>query len=245
MTKQALHFLLPAFLILALLSPTLESRAQTGQAEEDADDPWITRVYPLYYLNLAEAQLLLEEKVPTLLDLDGYNVRQEHLPSRHDAGGRPRGYLRIRADAPHHERIAEILDNHDAPAPTQIFQLFLLRAVEKQLSRPDLTPQAHDALHDLSSIMPFKGFELVDSAFIRTSHEASTKMQTGFEVSLQYRLGPSPDAPFRIGRFILDTQETRLMDTSFSMKRGETVVVGTSKLNGGEDALVVLLTAME
>jgi hypothetical protein len=35
------------------------------------------------------------------------------------------------------------------------------------------------------------------------------------------------------------------MDTSFSMKRGETVVVGTSKLNGGDDALVVLLTSME
>jgi hypothetical protein len=227
------------------MSPALQSRAQEGPADDDAEGTFTTRVYPLYYLNLAEAQLLLEEKLPSLLDADLYKVKPEHLPQRHDAGGRPQGYLRIRTDPAHHERIAAILEQHDAPAPTQIFQLFLLRAVEKQLPPPDLTPQARDALHDLSSIMPFKGFELVDSALIRSSYEANTKLKSGFEVSLQYRLGPSPDAPFRIGRFILDTQETRLMDTSFSMKRGETVVVGTSKLNGGEDALVVLLTSME
>lgn len=35
-----------------------------------------------------------------------------------------------------------------------------------------------------------------------------------------------------------------LLDTSFSLRRGETVVVGTSKLDGGNRALVVLLTAL-
>ncbi len=34
-----------------------------------------------------------------------------------------------------------------------------------------------------------------------------------------------------------------LLGTTFSMKVGETVVVGTSKLNGGSKALVVLLSA--
>jgi hypothetical protein len=35
----------------------------------------------------------------------------------------------------------------------------------------------------------------------------------------------------------------RLLATSFSMAVGETLVVGTSKLDGGDEALVVLLTA--
>jgi hypothetical protein len=35
-----------------------------------------------------------------------------------------------------------------------------------------------------------------------------------------------------------------LLDTAFSLRRGETVVVGTSKLDGGRKALVVLLTAL-
>ena len=35
-----------------------------------------------------------------------------------------------------------------------------------------------------------------------------------------------------------------LLDTAFTVRRGETVVVGTSKLDGGSSALVVLLTAV-
>jgi hypothetical protein len=36
-----------------------------------------------------------------------------------------------------------------------------------------------------------------------------------------------------------------LLDTSLSMRPGETVVVGTSRLDGGDEALVVLLTAID
>jgi hypothetical protein len=35
-----------------------------------------------------------------------------------------------------------------------------------------------------------------------------------------------------------------LLSTSFSIRKGETVVVGTSKLDGHDRALVVLLTAL-
>lgn len=38
-------------------------------------------------------------------------------------------------------------------------------------------------------------------------------------------------------------RELQLLATSFSMTVGETLVVGTSKLDGGDEALVVLLTA--
>jgi hypothetical protein len=37
----------------------------------------------------------------------------------------------------------------------------------------------------------------------------------------------------------------KVMDTTFSMDVGETAVVGTSKLNGGDEALVVLLTVTD
>ena len=43
-------------------------------------------------------------------------------------------------------------------------------------------------------------------------------------------------------------KETRpggsLIDTSFGLKEGETLVVGTSKVGGSNDALVVLVTAV-
>ncbi|HYG62047.1 MAG TPA: hypothetical protein VEL74_05670, partial [Thermoanaerobaculia bacterium] len=36
----------------------------------------------------------------------------------------------------------------------------------------------------------------------------------------------------------------RLIQTSFGLEVGETIVVGTSRLDGGEQGLVVLLTAV-
>lgn len=39
------------------------------------------------------------------------------------------------------------------------------------------------------------------------------------------------------------TQTESMLQTSFGMAVGETVVVGTSRLNGGDEALIVLLTA--
>jgi hypothetical protein len=42
----------------------------------------------------------------------------------------------------------------------------------------------------------------------------------------------------------MPTLAENLLNTSFSLRRGETVVVGTSKLDGGSRALVVLLTAL-
>jgi hypothetical protein len=41
-----------------------------------------------------------------------------------------------------------------------------------------------------------------------------------------------------------ETVHKDIVETSFSMKVGETVVVGTSKLDGGDEALVVLVTAL-
>lgn len=41
-----------------------------------------------------------------------------------------------------------------------------------------------------------------------------------------------------------DVSPKDLLRTSFQLDSGETVVVGTSRLNGGDSALVVLVTAV-
>jgi hypothetical protein len=48
----------------------------------------------------------------------------------------------------------------------------------------------------------------------------------------------------RLDKSIRMARARRLIDSRFEMKIGETVVVGTSKLGGGEKGLVVLLTAV-
>ena len=36
----------------------------------------------------------------------------------------------------------------------------------------------------------------------------------------------------------------RILETAFGLKSGQTIVIGTSKLDGGEESLVVLMTAV-
>lgn len=58
--------------------------------------------------------------------------------------------------------------------------------------------------------------------------------------------GSQPDSPE--GRETAPTYSERsegLIETSFSAEVGQTVVVGTSRLNGGDRALIVLFTALE
>ncbi len=46
------------------------------------------------------------------------------------------------------------------------------------------------------------------------------------------------------GGYAPETRTQRILQTTFAINPGETVVVGTSKLNGGDTAMVVLLTVV-
>jgi hypothetical protein len=52
--------------------------------------------------------------------------------------------------------------------------------------------------------------------------------------------GMTPNHPDRIAAM----KSRSIIDTSFTMDVGETVVVGTSRLAGGDKALIALLTAV-
>ena len=75
-------------------------------------------------------------------------------------------------------------------------------------------------------------------------------------VDLRFAGDPAGGKPLQIETFELSRRQMvpaeggavqmanfDVLRTSFSMNVGETVVVGTSKLDGGDKALVVLLTA--
>ena len=80
------------------------------------------------------------------------------------------------------------------------------------------------------------------------------------EVQLSFRPTTDPNAPLLIERFnvrrrttvnvpveggyVPETRSTNILQTTFTINPGETVVVGTSKLNGDDTAMVVLLTVV-
>jgi len=130
-----------------------------------------------------------------------------------------------------------------ASPQTKNLQILLLSAALKPGSAgPEIPENAQKALADLKKFLPFKSYQLIDAAWL-----SATEMQEA-----QGRLAGSAGAAYKVElRFRTTTDgggvRSLFMDhfqTTFSIKEGETIVVGSSKADGADGALVVLLTAM-
>lgn len=191
-------------------------------------------------------------------------------PAKQWVGDTLKGFLEVRADIATQERISRALAKADAAPLTQSFQVLLLAASTRAAnSGPEVPEAARKALADLRSFLPYKGYQVLDSNWLRATQDKVTEGRVvgrdgaGYHLKLRFRttaseelfvdafelneepgiLWPAPGAtkesPGRAPRAARD-----LISTSFSLKKGETIVVGTSKLDGSDEALVVLLTAV-
>jgi hypothetical protein len=146
---------------------------------------------------------------------------------------------------------------------TQLFQIILLRAaVSGSEELTGLPKNAEKAIRDVRDFLPFKSYKLLDSGLVR----AEESMQTGlrlegvypqqYDVKLSFQQSGTKLSiwffsiyPVRsksgppLGPGIAPEAERPVIQTSFSVDVGETIVVGSSKL-GGDQALVVLFTAV-
>jgi hypothetical protein len=180
-----------------------------------------------------------------------------------------KGFLDVRSDAATHERVARALAKADASPSTQSFQLLLLAAGPKPASVEEVPEGARKALADLRGFLPYKGYQLLDSSWLRATQDKPTEARVvgrqgaGYNLKLRFRttgndelfvdsfsLGEEPGMPWPASEATKGTAPRApraprdLISTSFSLKKGETIVVGTSKIDGSDEALVVLLTAV-
>lgn len=162
----------------------------------------------------------------------------------------------------------------DRPADrTYTFQIVLLAASVDGPARYENVPaNAQKALADIKDFLPYKSYELLDLAWLRSSRRAEAQLSGpgGRTLSAALRFYSPESEPQRIEiqrlvvveaplleRLLIEAprqggaptaaapQAIRpLLETSFGMRSGETVVVGTSKLDGPTKALVVLLSAL-
>jgi len=244
--KRSIPFLILWLVSLVCLGDAARPAraAEPGAPTGPAGLVW--RLYPVHYLDLRGAGLLIESRIPQMLMQDGYELRYEGTGP--DAGAR--GYLRVLTDPASHERIAAILAEADQPPASHLFHLVLLAAVDDFTTPPDLPPGAADALADLKDLLPFKGYRLIDSALVRSAGRSNVSLSSNYELGFTFRVGPSEDKPLEVERFVLyssapDGSTTKYMETTFSADIGETVVVGTSTPRDARQALVVLMTALE
>ncbi len=151
----------------------------------------------------------------------------------------------------------------DADRSTQVFQVTLLLA---SVSGPssELPKAAREAVDGLKDFLPYKSYQVLDFAWVRTAGLSQTQVKgpddRAFNVMIRYDDPEENEGKIFIRNFnleeagsgasyaadptILLRSSNRLISTSFGMEIGETVVVGTSRLNGEGKALIVLLTAI-
>ena len=147
------------------------------------------------------------------------------------------------------------------------FKTFHVPVVQK-LRIPDhhqsaLAHRNHDHQRPIIINTKHQGFRVLDTGWLKTVREGQTSLTgpVGFSVELRFRGNPQLNEQLLVEEFSMAARvpyereeggtswrHENILYTSFSMSVGETVVVGTSKLNGSEDdpmALVILLTALE
>ncbi|HEX9945319.1 MAG TPA: hypothetical protein VGG03_25190 [Thermoanaerobaculia bacterium] len=232
-----------------------------GAAQEKQPEPHGVR-YEIRYMDLHAAEVLAWDQCT---QKERCRVTGLTLPG--DAARK--GYLDVFADAATHEKIARAVAREDATPRTQRFQLLLLAAgVKAGNTGLEVPANAQKALADLKGFLPFKSYELLDTAWMSATqdrpaeaHMVGRKTFT-YRVALRFRnVGSRQDRSLFVDAFQLILEPysgepggadgkpdhhagRELIDTTFGLKEGETLVVGTSKVDGAEEALVVLLTAV-
>ena len=154
-----------------------------------------------------------------------------------------------------------------ASSDTWLIQIVLLAGSTKGPSNLDDLPQnTRKALQDIQQFLPFKSFKVWDTALVRSAHNARGILSSprgneyNFELSFQRQnkegkarlmfhnveiTERSRDSlKIALGPGIAPPADREIIKTSFAVQEGETIVVGSSRLNGGEEALLVLLTAI-
>lgn len=224
-------------LLLALSSPLGALAAQ-----DPAPHPVTTMRYEVRYLNDHAATALAWEQCE---QKDSCRIGALTGP-----GGRG-AVMDVTADAATQEKLVRALAERDVPR-TQKFQLVLLAASPKPNGAPPtLAPGAQKALDDIREFLPFKSYRVLDASLIRVAQDDVAQARiaglssNSYKVGLRFRSGGTDGKKLAIDGFSLDDQGDRdLIQTSFAMDVGETVVVGTSTVGGSEEALVAILTAL-
>jgi hypothetical protein len=150
------------------------------------------------------------------------------------------------------------------PRRVQGFSLLLLLGETQGTGQPDsISAPARKALADIKDFLPYKAYRVLDTQWVAGSDNGISNggLRGLDDQNYQFVLRTfspnpvakpgTPDGALTRAQFRLvfsrpagdKVDTTTVLDNSFNITAGETVVVGTSRVQG-ERALVVLLTAV-
>lgn len=225
-----------AVLLLLLACPVMAQ-------EQPRPKPSYSHEYDIRYLTVHVAETLIWDLCP----------KKDECRVRGLTKDNGRGAV-VAVDADHetHARIAKALAERDSAPRTQVFQFVLLAAGNKPNGPPPtLAPGAQKALDDMKKFLPFTHYRLLDTVLVRVTQDDVAHAQAAglnasrYKLIMRFQAGGADGKELFVNGFGLEEMNDRnLIQTSFSMDVGETVVVGTSSVGGGQDSLVAILTAL-
>lgn len=195
--------------------------------------------YMLRALSQHEAEVLIWEQCPKPAD----------SPCRVRGAGFRDGALTVAvlADEATHAKIARVLAENDGVPATHAFQVVLLLADRQAGGLPaDLPANCRKAVEDVKGFLPFTRYRMLDAGLLRTTQQGKLMLSglAGSPVEVELRVRDHAGDQLSVDVFKVGIPGV-VMQTAFGIKIGETLVVGTSKLNGGDEALVALVSALE
>ena len=250
--------------IAALVVALVVALPGTASAQDQEDAT--TRLYPIHNVRVNSAYTLAQsicEEAFSLARNAGDGDNGQRFICQVVAMSRNRT-LAVSATPELHARIAGMLVEFDRMPETKAFHIIVLSAgtmtTDQDLDIPD---GARRPLSDSAEFMPYSSFEVLGSGLLRTSSQAQTTLPgpMEFSVGIVFRPISEPQAPILIEAFEIsqvipaayspsgevtrDAYSRQVLETTFTIEPGETVVVGTSKLEGNDAAVIVLLTAIQ
>lgn len=137
------------------------------------------------------------------------------------------------------------------PAPRQAE--FVIQVIEASSSPKARNDAADRVPAELKTLLRYASYGLLDSAFLRgvegETHRIALDGNLSGEIRFRVRsdaVPPLMDVELQISGPPSPGDRPRapkLLETDAAVKSGETVVLGASRMRGGENALIVLLTA--
>jgi hypothetical protein len=220
-----------AFCVLSVLmiaaSATRTSAAEAGSFE-------VRHLHPI------DASLLLQVRVPEARDCKLTPVSFNN-PGSAGASGVIKVECNVDGVA---AKIEKALAEIDVLPPSQEFHVVVLTASRKEGSTPTLSASEAKALGDFTKVMNFRSYEVEAEAAVQCDKEVGANLSGAYSLNMAIDPPAVGDATIHVREFTLAVGNPKILviNTSFSIRRGETVVLGTS--TSDQTARVVLVTAL-
>jgi len=185
----------------------------------------------------------------------GRECRATPIHARDSVAAGVRGFLDITCDTEAaQKKIQGALDAIDSPPPTHRFHVAVLTASRKEGPMPELSAGEQKALNDFKKVMTFRSFETEAEAILQCDRDAQARLNGGYALELSINPNAGGGESIDVRHFQLrgsnpqtvpggtGTYYPSYLETSFSIKKGETIVLGTSTTD--QAARVVLVTAL-